>query len=122
MSDPAAWFASTTERPVPAHIATPPWRRPGLFAWPLRDERRPSVGPRTPQDRSESLPKDHEVERQRPVLDVANVDPYRVVPGQVGAAAHLPQASETRLHQEATMHVKPVAFHLAGQRGSRADE
>src|SRR3954454_21428679 len=122
MSDPAAWFASTTERSVPERIATPLLAGARTLAWPLRDERRPSVGPRAPQDCSESLPKDHEVERQRPVLDVAKVDPHRVVPGQVGATAHLPQASETRLHQEATMHVEPVAFHLAGQRGSRADE
>src|SRR5215472_1262731 len=38
------------------------------------------------------LPQDEQVERERPVLDVAKVQPDRFLPGQIGPAVDLPQA------------------------------
>src|SRR3954451_11266854 len=79
-----------------------------------------STGPL--QHRPDGLPEDHEVERQRPVLDVADVDPHRVVPREVGPAADLPEPGEARLDQEAAMHVVAVLLHLGLQRRPRADQ
>src|SRR3954453_3244329 len=53
-----------------------------------------SVRPRAAGDSSQGLPEDHEVEGQRPVLHVAYVDAYGVVPGEIGAAADLPEPRE----------------------------
>src|SRR3954452_3418916 len=59
-----------------------------------------SVRPGTAQDRPDRLPEDHEVKGQRPVLHVADVDAHRVVPGEIGSPADLPEAGKAGLHEE----------------------
>src|SRR5947208_3024355 len=81
-----------------------------------------SVRPGAAQHRAGGLPENHEVERERPVLDVADVDAHRVVPGEIRAAADLPQAGETGLDQEASVHVVAVLLDLALQRRARPDQ
>src|SRR3712207_8084775 len=49
---------------------------------------------------------------QRPVLDVPDVGSHRLVPGEVGPPAHLPEAGETGLDEEPTVHVHAVVLHL----------
>src|SRR3954451_16375387 len=87
-----------------------------------RSCRSASVGPGAADDGADGLPKDHEVEGQRPVLDVAHVDAHRVVPGEVGATADLPQAGEPGLDQEPAAHVVAVLLDLGLQRRPGADQ
>src|SRR3954447_24659299 len=81
-----------------------------------------SVGAGAAEDRAHGLPEDHQVEGERPVLDVADVDAHRVVPGEVRAAADLPEPGETRLDEEAAVHVVAVLLDLGLQRGAGADQ
>src|SRR5688500_14783807 len=92
--------------------------RPGWITGTLRR----SVRPGAAHDGPDRLPEDHEVEGQRPVLDVADVDAHGIVPGEVRPAAHLPEAGEPRLDQEPAVHVEPVPLHLGGQRRAWPDE
>src|SRR3954451_6356818 len=59
-----------------------------------------SVGAAVLDDREDGLPDDHGVERERPLLDVAQVETDRLLPVQVRAAADLPQTGEARLHEQ----------------------
>src|SRR4051812_16730814 len=81
-----------------------------------------AVRTRTAQDGPHGLPEDHQVEGERPVLDVADVDAHRLVPRQVRAAADLPEAGDARLHEQPAGHVEAVLLHLAGDVRTRADE
>src|SRR5690606_4377335 len=81
-----------------------------------------SVGAGSSENRSHGLPQDHEIERQRPVLHVADVDADGVLPGEVRTPADLPQTAESRLDEEAPLHVEAVALHLADQRWARPDQ
>src|SRR5688500_8273659 len=56
----------------------------------------PSVGPLTGHDGTYRLPQDRRVEGERPVLDVAQVQPDRFLPRQVAASADLPQPGHPR--------------------------
>ena len=76
-----------------------------------------SVRSGSPDDHCERLPENLQVERERPVLHVPEVQAHGLVPGQVGAAAHLPQAGEARLDHEAAPNVVGVLRRLVGQRG-----
>src|SRR5215212_9911859 len=73
-----------------------------------------SVRPGPAEHRPHGLPEDHEVEGQRPVLDVPDVDPHRVVPREVRAATDLPQTDRAGLGQEAAVHVEAVPLDLGG--------
>src|SRR5690349_19668451 len=81
-----------------------------------------SVRTRTAQDGPHGLPEDHQVEGEGPVLDVADVDAYRLVPGEVGASADLPQAGDAGLDQQPTCHVEAVLLDLARDVRARADQ
>src|SRR5687768_12225622 len=71
-----------------------------------------SVRPGPAQNGADGLPEDHEVERQRPVLDISDVDPHRVVPREVRPTADLPEPGEAGLHEEPTVHVEAVSLDL----------
>jgi len=81
-----------------------------------------SPGPGRAQDGREGLPEDLGVQRHGPVLDVVEIETHGLGPVEVGAAAHLPQAREARLDQQAAVRVGLVPRDLGGQRGSGADE
>src|SRR3954447_4799589 len=81
-----------------------------------------SVGAGASDDRADGPRKDHEVERQGPVLDVAHIKAHGVIPGEVRASADLPQPRDARLHEQAAPHVVSVLLDLAGDVRSRADE
>src|SRR4051812_32921507 len=70
-------------------------------------------------DRSRCLQNDLQVESERPVLDVVEVESHAVLPRQVRAAAHLPEASDAGLDQQTPANVRVIAADLGGQRGSR---
>src|SRR3954447_18303925 len=74
-----------------------------------------SVRPARRQDGEDRLPEDLQVERERPVLDVVEVEPDAVLPGQVGPAADLPQPRDARLHQQPAVHVGGVVGDLTRQ-------
>src|SRR5207302_1647061 len=59
--------------------------------------------------------------RERPVLDVVEVEAYGVVPGLVFAATHLPQTGDPWLDEMPAMLVVDECRALDGQR-ARADE
>ncbi len=50
--------------------------------------------------REHGLPDDQSVERERPLLDVAQVETDRLIPVQVGAAVDLPEAGQAGLHEQ----------------------
>src|SRR3954447_15009929 len=81
-----------------------------------------SVGAGAAEDRAHGLPENHQVEGERPVLDVADVDAHRVVPGEVRATADLPEPGKTRLDEEAAVHVVAVLLDLSLQRRAGADQ
>src|SRR6201999_1262762 len=68
------------------------------------------------EDGEEGAPQDDEVHREGPVLDVAQVEPDRLVPVEVGTAADLPEAGEPGLDHEPAVDVLLVGGDLAGQR------
>jgi len=81
-----------------------------------------STSPGGPKDGRQGLPEDLGVQRHGPVLDVVEIETNGLGPVEVGAAAHLPQARETRLDQQPSVHVGLVPRDLGGQRGPRTDE
>src|SRR3954454_9503458 len=81
-----------------------------------------SVRTRAAHDGAHGLPEDHQVERERPDLDVADVDAHRLVPREVAAAADLPEAADAALAQQAPGHVEAVLLDLAGDVWTRTDE
>src|SRR3984957_14337087 len=58
-----------------------------------------------PDDRPRGLPHDLQVQNQRPVLDVAEVEPDRFLPREVGAPAYLPEAGQAGLDGQPARHV-----------------
>ena len=73
-------------------------------------------------DGADGLPEDGEVGGERPVLDVVEVEPDAVLPGQVGASADLPQSGHARLDQQPAGHVLVVPGDLGRQRRPRPDQ
>src|SRR3954447_20269145 len=65
---------------------------------------------------------DRQVETERPVLDVVEVEADAVLPGQVAAAADLPQAGDAGLDEQPALDVGGVFGDLARQRRTRTDE
>src|SRR4051812_26303521 len=65
---------------------------------------------------------DRQVETERPVLDVVEVESDAVLPGQVAAAADLPQAGDAGLDEQAALDVGGVFRDLARQRRPRTNE
>eukprot|EP01031_Cornospumella_fuschlensis_P048818 gene48818-59775_t len=65
---------------------------------------------------------DDEIARDRPVLDVVEVEADGGLPRQVGAAAHLPQPGHAGLHGQAATRLGVVQPHLAIHLRARADE
>src|SRR6185437_13314852 len=58
--------------------------------------RRRSVRAFPGEDHRDRLREDEEVIRERPVLDVEEVETHVLVEGELAAAAHLPEARDTR--------------------------
>src|SRR3712207_7089779 len=69
----------------------------------IRRPPRSTLFPYTTLFRSTRLPQDHEIHRDRPVVDVAQVEPHGLVPAEVGPAADLPQAGEPGLDVQAAL-------------------
>src|SRR5450755_3770181 len=68
------------------------------------------------------LPQNLQVEDKRPVLHIAQIEPDRLLPGQVGAAVDLPQPGDARLDYQPAPDVVAVPCSLVRQRGPRADQ
>src|ERR1700760_3046421 len=106
----AIWCSAPT-----AGSARPPSRsgtRPGSAA-----PAEPSVGARALEHGGGGLPQDLQVERVRPVLHVADVEPDGLVVGQVGTAADLPQAGGAGLDLVPALHLVPYFSTSAGSAG-----
>src|SRR5215831_17670331 len=73
-------------------------------------------------NRRESLPEDLQVKGEGPVLHVTQVEPFRLVPGQIRPTADLPQAGDARLDRQPAPHMVPVLRHLDGQRRAGPDQ
>src|SRR6476620_4831249 len=69
---------------------------------------RASVGAAVVQNREYGLPDDQSVERERPLLDVAQIETNRLLPVQVRAAADLPQSGDARLHEQSSSRLAVV--------------
>ena len=104
---------------------TAPWRTSSTA------ERRRSTRARSPRrlvralalgDRENRPPEDLEVLDEVPVLDVVEVEAYRVVPREVAAATDLPETGHPGLHQQPPVDVLLVQRDLRGQRRARPDE
>src|SRR6266487_1043554 len=72
-----------------------------------------STGP--VDDRRPCLPENLQIEGERPVLDVAQIEPDRLLPGQIRPAADLPQAGQARLDREPAPHLAAIARGLLRQ-------
>src|ERR1700760_2264473 len=79
-----AWCSVSASKSRPASLTC--WFRAGM-----------SVGAHSADDRLAGLPKDLQVEQERPVLDVPEIEPDRFLPGQIGSAADLPQPGDAGL-------------------------
>ena len=72
--------------------------------------------------RPDGADQDEEVEPQRPVVDVPQVEADRLRPAEVRATRDLPQAGDAGLDDEPAPRVDVVAGDLARQRRPRTDE
>src|SRR3954447_10862644 len=81
-----------------------------------------SVRPARRQHGKDRLPEDLQVEGERPVLDVVEVESDAVLPRQVGPAADLPEARDPWLDQQPPVDVVRVVGDFARQRRPRPDE
>ena len=90
------------------------------------DDRRSQCHQYAPELRAqtavEGAQQDHQVQRERPVLHVAQVQPDRLLPRQVGPAGHLPQPGHAGLDREPAAHVVGVRRDLLRQRRPRPDQ
>src|SRR5450755_398100 len=80
-----------------------------------RSPRAGLVGTGASDDRGSRLPENLQVHGERPVLHVAQVEPFCFFPRQVRPAADLPQAGHAGLNHEPAPHVAAVAGHLLRQ-------
>src|SRR6478672_663376 len=87
-----------------------------------RDGMTTSVSSRSTKDRTCRAEENLQVEHERPVVDVPEVKAQGLLPGEVAAAADLPEAGEPRSHAQAPDRVRFVAGDLARQRRTRPDE
>src|SRR5882724_2258588 len=67
-----------------------------------------SVRAGAPDDGEGRLPEDHQVKGEGPVLHVTQVQPDRLVPGEIAATADLPQPRYARLDQQTAAYVVAV--------------
>src|SRR5687767_11966940 len=74
------------------------------------------------EDRKGRLEEDRDVEPDRPVLDVVEVEPHEVVEREVRAARDLPQARDSRQHEIALAVPRLELVVVAQRQGSRADQ
>src|SRR3954453_2949013 len=61
-----------------------------------------SVSAAAIQAREYRFPDDQRIERERPLLDVAQIETNRLLPIEIGATADLPQTGQARLHQQSS--------------------
>src|SRR5438045_463325 len=59
-------------------------------------------------------PHDRQIERETPVVHVVQVETHRVVPREVGAARHLPQAGDAGADEQAAAYVAEEVAILGG--------
>src|SRR5688572_16677184 len=83
-----------------------------------RVDRGPSalVGAFAAEDHAYGAPEDDQVERERPVVYVVQIEPDGVVPRELGPARHLPQAGRARAYEQAAAHVPEEVTVVGGQR------
>ena len=62
------------------------------------------------------------MQRDRPVLHVTDIEPFRFLPRQVGPPADLPQARDARRDLEPPLHMVAVMRGLVRQRRAGADQ
>src|SRR5580693_1097832 len=87
------WLAPTMCRTVSASVR-PSKSSPARRVRPLLRTAPGSVRTGAAHDGPRGLPHDLQIQGQRPVLDVAQVQPDRFLPGEVGPPADLPQAGQ----------------------------
>src|SRR4051812_15104135 len=87
-----------------------------------RSARRSSVRAVRPQNGGHGAGQDDQVEGDRPVLDVAQVEADALFPRQVRTAAHLPQAGQSRLDEEPPVHIFGVPLDLGRDGRAWADQ
>src|SRR3954469_18965049 len=74
------------------------------------------------EDREGRLEEDGDVEPDRPVLDVVEVEPHEIVEGEVRAARDLPEAGDPRQHEVALPVPVVQPLIVADRERARADE
>src|SRR5215213_11654373 len=74
------------------------------------------------EDREGRLEENRDVEPDRPVLDVEEIEPHQVVEGEVRAAGDLPQARDPRQDEVALPVPVLETFVVADGERPRADE
>src|SRR5436190_4459288 len=84
--------------------------------------RPPSVGSLAGQDRRNGTQQDAQVEPERAVLDVLEIEPHPLAEAQGTAPADLPQAGDAGLHVEPAQLPGLVLLDFLRNRGARADQ
>jgi hypothetical protein len=100
------WFTTLLCEAHPA--AYPAWQADVRDLYPF------SVGAIAADDRQEGSPEDLQVQREGPVFHVADVEPLRLVRGEV-PPDELPQAGKTWLDRKARTKVILVLRYFGGQ-------
>src|SRR5512133_1732529 len=80
------------------------------------------IGAALGEHRRRGLEEDRDVEPDRPVLEVVEVEPHEIVEREVAAAGDLPQAGHAREHVVAAAVPRLEALVVADGERTRADE
>src|SRR4029450_10611333 len=87
----------------------------GRGAWSRASRGSPSVGAGAVRDGADGADEELQVKRQRPVVDVAQVEPQRVLPREVAPPADLPKTGESGAEAQTGGRGVGVAGDLRGE-------